>query len=130
MLRRCKYHSTDGYKNYGGKGISVCEEWHDYRKFRLWALSNEYDDKLTIDRKDNSLGYSPDNCRFSTIKQQNRNSSNNHIISAFGEEKCISEWGEDPRCAVSSDTLYQRIGYGWEPERALTEASHRRMSNG
>lgn len=74
MKSRCYNPNATGYKNYGGRGITICYEWlSDYFNFYDWAMSSGYEDGLTIDRIDNDLGYSPDNCRWMTRADQNRN---------------------------------------------------------
>nr|DAH21853.1 MAG TPA: PROTEIN/DNA Complex catalytic motif, Helix-turn-helix DNA [Caudoviricetes sp.] len=74
MKERCYKPSNDNYKYYGGLGITICDEWlNDFSAFAKWSIENGYDEKLTIDRKDNTKGYSPDNCRWITIQEQQRN---------------------------------------------------------
>lgn len=73
MRQRCTNPNHRRYSDWGGRGITVCEEWNDFVVFRDWALSNGYQEGLSIDRKDNDKGYSPDNCRWSTSKEQNNN---------------------------------------------------------
>ena len=74
MKERCYNHSAINYKNYGGRGITICTEWlHDFKAFRDWALSHGYQEGLSIDRIDNDKGYSPDNCRWATAKEQRHN---------------------------------------------------------
>ena len=81
MKNRCYCVSHRNYTSYGGRGITVCEEWlHDFRAFYDWAMANGYDEnapymKCTIDRIDNDKGYSPDNCRWVDIKAQRHNRS-------------------------------------------------------
>lgn len=69
MIYRCENTKTANYKKYGGRGIKVCDEWHDYSKFKEWALANGYADNLTIDRIDPDGNYEPLNCRFITLAE-------------------------------------------------------------
>lgn len=78
MIRRCYYPKTTNYHNYGGRGIAVCDEWHNDRQaFIDWAKSNGFKPELKLDRIDNDGSYSPDNCRWTTQKQQCRNKRTN-----------------------------------------------------
>jgi len=70
MLQRCENPNNSAYGNYGGRGISVCDEWHDYIVFKEWALANGYKKGLSIDRIDNDGNYGPDNCRWTTYAVQ------------------------------------------------------------
>lgn len=80
MKARCYRKNDKRYKLYGGRGITVCDEWfNNTEAFITWANENGYKSGLTIDRKDNDGNYSPDNCRFITTAQNNRNSSNTHL---------------------------------------------------
>lgn len=73
MKRRCQKPNVKSYKDYGGRGISVCDEWEDYAVFRKWANENGYEKGLSIDRIDNDGNYHPDNCRWVTQKENNEN---------------------------------------------------------
>ena len=71
---RCNNPKSKDYKNYGGRGIQMCEEWpNDFMVFRSWALENGYEEHLTIDRIDVNGNYEPSNCKWSTVAEQNRN---------------------------------------------------------
>ncbi len=121
MLARCYKTFSSGYKNYGARGITVADEWHEFRPFRDWALANGYTDDLTIERKDVNGNYCPDNCCFATQKEQGNNRRNNRLLTAFGETKTATEWSEDPRCKTTFFNLLMRIGpRGWDVERAIT----------
>ena len=117
MRQRCNYQQGREYHNYGGKGVSVCEEWSDFQSFYEWAIANCYRDDLTIDRKDGTKGYSPENCRWATMKEQQNNRSNNIRISINGEEKTISEWSKIT--GISRSTLEWRVKHNWTESELL-----------
>ena len=94
MIRRCENPKTLRYHRYGGRGISVCDEWHDFKTYMDWAMSHGYQEDLQIDRIDNDGDYCPDNCRFVTNKENCRNMSTNHNITIDGETRCLTEWSE------------------------------------
>lgn len=119
MIGRCENQNNKSYPNYGGRGISVCKEWHDSSTFFEWALNNGYSHGLTIERIDVDKGYEPDNCKWVSRKQQARNKTNNVMIEIDGTSKCLPEWCEE--YGVNYYTVYQRIKkLGWEPKKALT----------
>ena len=91
MKYRCEHKDHPQYIDYGGRGISVCEEWHDFMMFYKWATENGYQDNLTIDRIDNNNGYSPDNCRWVSAKIQGNNKRNNLIVEFKGKPMTISQ---------------------------------------
>lgn len=93
IKERCYNPNRKVYKDYGGRGIIVCDEWlNDYGAFCDWAIQNGYNDTLTIDRIDNNGNYCPENCRWVTMKKQSNNRRNNKLIEYKGETKTISEW--------------------------------------
>lgn len=121
LRRRCTDPKFARFEDYGGRGIGVCIEWMtSYQSFKAWAIANGYADDKQIDRHpDNNGDYEPGNCRWTTAKQNMRNTRRNKMVAAFGEVKCISEWSEDIRCAVSSRLLSSRLLKNWEPESAI-----------
>lgn len=115
------------YKNYGGRGIKVCEDWiHNFNSFYNWAIKNGYRDDLTIDRIDNDGNYCPENCRWITHKEQQRNKRNNKIVSFNGETRCLTEWAE--LLGTTYQNLSTRIRLGYTVEQALLfpRSTHRK----
>lgn len=108
-----------GICDYGGRGISVCEEWSDFVAFRNWALKNGYQEGLTIDRIDNDGPYSPENCRWTTKKVQNNNQSTTTIIKVGDVEKPLHIWADF--IGIPPEALRRRLYDGWNVERALFE---------
>ena len=108
MKNRClnsKYHL---FKNYGGRGITICNEWkNDFMSFYNWAMTNGYQDDLTIDRIDVNGNYEPSNCRWATRLQQQRNTTRLRKITYKNETHCISEWAEI--LGLEYNTLYHRF---------------------
>ena len=123
MRRRCNNPNDKSYPDYGGAGIKVCPEWDaDYRVFKDWALQNGYITGLSIDRLDNSKGYSPDNCRWASDYMQANNKGNNvFITSREGESHTASEWCEF--YGVRKSRLKDITDWGLTPEQALEQLS-------
>ena len=95
MKGRCYNHNDSRYSNYGGRGITVCDEWKDdYFSFYKWAIENGYSDNLTIDRIDNDKGYDPENCRWTDLKTQARNRTSNINITIGNSTRTLTEWCE------------------------------------
>lgn len=106
--------------DYVGRGITVCDEWkNDYAAFKEWALASGYKAGLTIDRKNNDEGYSPENCRWADAIVQANNKRNNHLLTYNSETKTLAEWARETE--INYFTLKTRINRGWSAERALTE---------
>lgn len=111
MKERCYNPHNKRYKNYGGRGISVCIEWvNSFIDFKDWAFGNGYEDNLTIDRIDNDGNYCPKNCRWITRKEQNRNYSRNHKITYNGETLCLADMAD--KYGVKRTTVLFRIKSG------------------
>ena len=95
MKSRCYNKNHKSFKYYGGRGITVCDEWKtDYVEFKKWAIRNGYNEKLTIDRIDNNGNYSPKNCRWVNLKTQGRNKRNNTKDFYKGKMRTLSEIAE------------------------------------
>lgn len=118
MKARCTNPSHTAFANYGGRGITVCSEWIDFKGFQSWAMSNGYTDLLTIDREDTNEGYFPNNCRWVDMKTQENNRSNNRLVNYNGKVMSVAEWADT--VGVPYKTLYTRLFQNhWSVERAL-----------
>lgn len=118
MKNRCNSPSNHAYQHYGARGISVCEEWNAYENFKVWALSNGYEEDLTIDRIDVNGNYEPRNCRWITKQEQCYNKTNSRTITYQGETKTVSQWAFE--LGLPRTTLAHRLDDGWSIEAALT----------
>lgn len=119
MKSRCNNKNNPVYMLYGGRGISVCDEWNEFKAFKEWAMNNGYSDQLTIDRINVNGNYEPDNCRWATQKEQCRNKRDNHYLTFQGETKTLIEWSE--LVGIRQETIRHRINdYGYTVEEALT----------
>ena len=99
MKKRCYNTKNVDYKNYGGRGITVCDEWMDFQNFYEWAIANGYDEtaprgQCTIDRIDVDGCYEPENCRWVDRYIQMNNKRNNRILTYNGESHTLAEWSE------------------------------------
>ncbi len=117
MKARCTYPGDRAYDKYGGRGITVCESWLSFEPFEEWSLKNGYSSELSLDRVDNNLGYSPDNCRWATPKQQANNTRKNRIIECNGISRTLAEWADIT--GVRPMTIAYRLNNGWDVEAAL-----------
>ena len=104
MRTRCNNPNRLEYTNYGGRGITICKEWDNFQNFEEWALENGYEDNLTLDRVDNDKGYSPTNCKWSTMKEQSNNKRNNIVLLCNGKEYTPLELSAS--IGVSVNTIY------------------------
>ena len=123
MKTRCSNPNVQEYRNYGGRGIRVCEEWSkSYASFREWALENGYNPnakqgECTIDRIDNNKGYCPENCVWDSMKDQSINRRCNVFLTINGERMTVSEASK--KYGVPYDTLLARHHNGWTDEDAV-----------
>lgn len=128
-IRKCYVHMKDRcynpkdkrYERYGGRGITICDEWlNDYSAFENWALSNGYSDDLTIDRIDNDGNYEPNNCRFVTVKENNNNRSSNKRFTYNGKTQTLVKWCEEYNMNYGTVICRLRAGWGF-PKALLTQ---------
>lgn len=122
MKKRCCTPSMSAYKYYGGRGISVCDRWMEYKNFL--ADMGEKPNGMSLDRIDHDGNYEPANCRWASKETQMRNRSNSRVITAFGETLTLPEWVE--KTGLSYYTIYLRLKSGTAPEDALTRAWYSR----
>lgn len=117
MLDRTTNPNHKGYPNYGARGIKVCERWHQFVNF-MEDMGPRFDPSLELDRIDNDKGYDPDNCRWVSHQQQQRNKTTSHVVEYQGRSMTVQEWGEE--LGIKPNTLVYRLRRGWPVERALT----------
>jgi hypothetical protein len=119
---RCNNTNDTAFKDYGQKGITVCEEWeNDFSLFLDWSISNGYNDGLTLDRKNPLKNYSPDNCRWATQKQQANNRTNNKHLVLKGIKRTVSEW--EDISGVNRTTILHRYKKGLSDDEILQKVS-------
>lgn len=122
MRRRCYDIRRNNYKNYGAKGIRVCDEWlgeNGFQNFYDWAMANGYNDTLTIDRIDSDGNYVPYNCRWTDMKTQQNNRWNNHRVTVKGEELTISQVAD--KYNLNYNVLLNRINRGKNAEQVVCD---------
>ena len=96
MKARCFNANSKNYKLYGGRGITICDEWaNDFEAFSAWALENGYEDNLSIDRKNTDGNYEPNNCEWATVEHQNNNKRNNVLITEGGKTQTLAQWCDE-----------------------------------
>lgn len=117
MIGRCDNPSSCGYANYGGRGISVCEDWYDYKNFREWAYNNGYSDELSIDRIDVNGNYEPDNCRWATHYIQSNNTRRNILVTLGEVTHSLKEWCDEFN--LKYGTVKNRVRNGLDVYSAL-----------
>jgi hypothetical protein len=126
MKTRCYNKNSPKYKVYGARGIIVCEAWkNSYIVFKEWAITHGYSDCLTLDRVDVNGNYEPSNCRWSSVKQQENNRTNNRLITYKGETRTMKQWAE--KLGISYNCLQMRLNaYGYTVAEALESSRYKR----
>lgn len=121
---RCVYKSSKTFKSYGGRGITICDEWmNSFEVFRDWALSHGYADNLTIERVDNDGNYCPENCKWIPKKEQARNRRSCYSITYNGKTQNLVDWCNELN--LDYKMIHNRIHkLSWNFERAISEPIH------
>lgn len=117
MIERCSREKHVAWKDYGGRGIKVCERWHDYQLFKE-DMGDGYAKGLQIDRIEVNGNYEPSNCKWSTPKEQSNNRRNNRRVQFDGLNLTISEWSD--KTGFSHAVICKRLKMGWPIEKVLT----------
>lgn len=118
MKARCEDPNSHKYHAYGGRGITVCEEWlNSFESFYDWATASGYRDDLSIDRINNDGNYCPENCRWATAKEQANNTRRNRLLTYNGETHTVAEWAKI--VGITKTALYHRLSRGWSVKEAL-----------
>lgn len=127
MKARCYNSKTKGYKNYGDRGITVCDEWkNDFLNFYNWAINNGYKDGLTLERIDVNGNYEPINCKWITNLEQQNNKRNNKFIEYKNEKHTIAEWSRIT--GINKNTLLTRLNSHWDIEEVIGIKNHKKGS--
>lgn len=120
IINRCDNQRRQNYYLYGGRGIKVCDEWRSFEVFYKWAVSNGYNDSLSIDRKDTNGNYCPENCRWADDETQRNNKRSNVKITYNGKTLSLAQWSRET--GIKYGTLWERHKIlKWTPEKTLTE---------
>lgn len=119
IKKRCNNPNASNYKDYGGRGIKMCDEWvNDFMNFYKWSMENGYLENLSIDRINVDSNYCPENCRWISLAEQQRNKRNNILYEIDGEKKTLFEWAREYN--IKESTITNRIySLGWDIEEAL-----------
>lgn len=118
IKQRCYNHNDISYKNYGKRGIKMCDEWrNDFMKFYNWSITHCYNDNLSIDRIDVNGNYEPNNCRWVDNETQQNNKRNTVYITYNGKTQSVSQWCRELKLNLS--TVYYRAKRGYTAEYSL-----------
>ena len=118
IKRRCYNSKSEQFKNYGGRGIKMCDEWlNDSESFFEWSKRNGFSEELSIDRINNDGDYSPENCRWVDMRTQSRNKRTNVHVTYKGKTQLLVDWAKEK--GMNRGTLSSRLNSGWTLEDAL-----------
>lgn len=116
MRTRCLSSNSSAFKNYGGRGIAICERWNDFANF--YADMGDPPEGMTLERKNNDGPYSPDNCEWATRGEQAKNRRKKRLITADGVTKPLWQWAEES--GLKFGTIHRRLKMGWSEQDAVT----------
>lgn len=125
IKQRCYDSNSTNYKNYGGRGIKMCDEWLTFDGFRKWADEHPRLEGTSLDRIDVNGDYEPSNCKWATRKEQGRNTRVNHYYTFHGETKLLCEWAEIS--GINESVLLRRIKLGWNEDDMFKPVAKRNM---
>lgn len=117
IRHRCRNPKRADYERYGGRGVTVCDRWYDSFEAFLSDMGKRPSSGHSIERKDNSKGYEPDNCQWATAKDQANNRRSSRMMTLGGITKTVAQWSDET--GVPRNTLYHRLDRGWTPEQAI-----------
>ena len=123
MLYRCENPKSSNYKHYGGRGIGVCEEWHDLKTFAEWSYQNGFDEatadrNFQLDRIDTNADYCPDNCRWVDVRTQQNNKTSTVFLDVDGKRDTLANWAR--AYGIDPEIIRDRIRkLGWDESRAV-----------
>ena len=117
MRNRCYNPKHISYKDYGAKGVTVCKRWYDSYVNFIEDIGERPSKEHSLDRIDSTGNYEPSNCKWSTRTEQNRNKSNNRLVTYKGKTKCVSQWSDD--LGLNFQLVRDRILKGFTPEKAF-----------
>ena len=124
MIDRCFNRNSISYKRYGGRGVSVCDEWKNSFQAFVNDMGNKPTDKHSLERENNNGNYEPNNCRWATKAEQQNNMSSNRMLTINGETLSISQWSK--KTSIKPKTIYARVGRGWSSEDAVFKKVRKR----
>lgn len=128
MRLRCYEPANAAYKDYGARGITVCDRWLESPANFLADMGPKPSPKHELDRRDNDKGYSPENCRWVTRSVNDRNRRSNRMVTYLGETQPLVYWCE--RFDIRQDTAKHRLDAGWTPEATFTTPTRAKAANG
>src|ERR1700729_2291841 len=121
MHERCRREKAENYPMYGGRGVRVCRRWRSFKNF-FADMGPKPTSKHTLDRKRNHLGYTPSNCRWATVLEQNNNKRNNVRVKIEGVTKTVAQWAA--HAGLSKACMHYRLRVAkWNPKRAISPSN-------